>query len=254
MTTSEHQPRQAETAAKWVAESIRLTFFFKGAPPESIDLWKQIAQHEPEAVVAKPAAGTKQANGPFGQGQFFIQQLPQRLDFIYGPSEPSPEILSEVPFVQIGPLQEALNLFRSKFDIMNKVQDSCTRIAFCPIAIIIGKTAAESNRVFKKFNPDFNLDPDNDTDLLLQVNNPFFSKTDPSVKVNRISKWQVAEFGLMNFTPGTEGLTTVHSASMCRLELDLSTPPSNAAVLDGARRLQYMQEFEQAAVSGFRLR
>ncbi|MHC2104410.1 hypothetical protein [Methylobacterium sp. CM6246] len=174
----------------------------------------------------------RQSTGPFGNGVLSVNQLPGRVDIIYGPKAPSETELASSPFVEIGPFLEAEHLFNSRAaaEVINF--ESVIRIGYAPIALIIDANQLASNQVMAAYMPELNIDPERDSDIILQINKPKIFPELGGAKINRIFKWQVAEMQLMHIVGIASVPSKVISHSMCRLDLDLSTDARSPSIIE----------------------
>jgi hypothetical protein len=80
-------------------------------------------------------------------------------------------------------------------------------------------------------------------DLLIQVNRPRPSKTDPSIEINRVSKWQAAQVQVLHVT---QSGGTSSSSNRAIVEVDVNTTPIKA-LISGASVAHLIEELGDLA-------
>ena len=211
----------------WDAESLRLTAFSPpSSPVDDTGWWDSLMGGPPEVEVVRHRESGKSVEGAFEHGRLVIQTSPDRVDFH---AIPSPEQDATGGFLTIGKFEQALGRFD---ELMNRwlTLDSCPdiqRIAFGAVLLSPVDSKVSGYRQLAAYLPSVTIDAEHSTDLLYQINRPRERTAGtPAVKINRLSKWSVAQMIGAGFVVGpTQILHRSMSPAFqaCRLELDINT-------------------------------
>ncbi len=221
------------SSIEWEAESLRATGFLPSVVGfEPSPLWAKLVGTAPEEVNERPQQGLRQEVGPFAKAHLFINQLPVRVDVVLG-RHPSSVATTETPFVSIGEYQTEklalLNIFRKWLDNSPPV----TRLAFAPILIHRVSDRQTAYQMLQGMLPAIKIDSANSEELFWQINRPRRSSSLTGRKINRISKWTVVQFQLVNVAVDSKAAIAMPSTrpSMAiRVELDISTENSTEVI------------------------
>jgi len=93
-------------------------------------------------------------------------------------------------------------------------------------------TRADGYNLIGKYLHQVKIDAEGSSDFLYMINRPRPSRVLPESKINRLSKWSVANLQSINmqFQLATDTPVSIHASppleqyDACRLELDISTP------------------------------
>jgi hypothetical protein len=214
--------------AAWDVESLRLTAFpIPASPIEDVGWWKSLMGEPPEVEILHPRVGGKRMEGTFEQGRLVIQTSPTRIDLF---AIPSPAQEAPSGFSKIGKFEQILGRFDD--EVMHRwlTLDSCPEIrcvAFWAVLLSPVDSKVSGYRQLAAYLPSVTVDPEHSTDLFYQINRPRESATGiPDLKINRFSKWFVAQMFTADFVWEPTRILT-HDAPQgylaCCLELNIST-------------------------------
>lgn len=218
--------------ADWLAESVRVTFFFESIH-STPNLFNRLTGSAPAETVQRPAEGILNEVGPFGLGHLFVHQQGPRTDVLYsaGQSAQAPidagalqEFLQQELF-HVGPSSVAISAI---FELLNRAPDSfagAVRIAFGPVFVRKARDQSEAI-AFILASERLPLEPE-DRDIFWQVNRPAAAGSFEG-KINRLVKWQTG-MRIMQQLSFATGQVVVNASdfpktvNFVRVELDINT-------------------------------
>lgn len=234
-----NQPTSGQDRNPWEVGFLRATTFIPDLTPESSvgnTWWEKVAADRPEDERISHQRGTKEQKGTFNGNRLAMVSQPGRVDLTLGvadePSEPS-----KLP--SIGPI--SVDTLEPFMEISRRWMNACPSASRLAFGTILGKLTADiqtGHEEILSYLPCVQLDPQNITDLFYQINRPKMSAVDPSIRINRVSKWSVQLVSTVGVTIDhveSKATTNMQGWHICRLELDINTPTLSDAVSgDGA--------------------
>ena len=199
--------------------------------------WDKIVADKPEDERISHQRGMKEQRGTFkGNNLAMVSQL-GRVDLTLGAADeesPEPPKLSSIGPMSTDTLDPFMKIVKSWLNAC----PPASRLAFGAILGKITTGTQAGHEEILSYLPDLQLDPQNISDLFYQINRPKTSTVDPSIRINRVSKWSVPLVGTVGVTidPAVSRATTnMQEWHICKLELDISTPPLSDVISgDGA--------------------
>lgn len=233
---------------KWQAESLRLTVFaFPASPLSDPGWWNMLTGEGPQTQTTRAREGTTVKAGPFADSWLTNVVLPNRIDWLLtmSPEAPPPENL--IP--TIGTFTDKLRVFIQLMFNWIKL-DSCPEIQRIALGAVLYLPATDKETAYRQlipYLPYVRIDPVNSRDLFYQINRPVVSKSYPDIFINRLSKWAVSVFGIVNIQLGSETTPAIVGKKIvgnhcCRLELDLSTNANRTMALPRKELAETLQE------------
>jgi hypothetical protein len=211
MTQPNANGRQGDS---WLVELTRVTAFpSPGAQIDGPKWWLSIVGEHPESQLILPKKGTSREEGPFGTGRLILETQPTRIDWVLAKA-PDEDSLGEPSAV----FKQFTELVTRWFELCGPLQ----RLAFGSMLSLPVNSRPEGYDKLRSFLKGVELDPENSSDFLYQINRPrMFDAGGFQIKINRLSKWSVRLWQLREISPVSDRLIT--SAHACSLELDLNT-------------------------------
>lgn len=212
----------------WQAESLRVTGFAASQElsTQSATWWEDLVGDPPEASDYQRRHRLLRQSGSFENGRLVLTVQPGRINWVFSDFEGDAEAFQSGPLTQ--PLNAALEAFlpliRRWFSL-----DSCPtlyRLAFGAVLLYPVENKEVGYQQLAGFLPAVELDPENMSDFLFQVNRPRDTETSiENLKINRLSKWSVAAFRDVEFRVAQipANIASQQEFSACRLELDINT-------------------------------
>lgn len=225
---------------KWLVHSLRLTVFLRQKPVDITQLtwWDMIAGEESESSIEFRKGRTQmREHGPYKGGELTLGVVPGRIDWLFGIS-----LLQQQPYdgiLSLGAFNDATELFdhvaKSWFTIDDPPE--IDRIAFGAVLIQPVETPDKGYQCLSRYVPGLNIELDNLSDFLLQINRPLESSSSVSgVAINRLMKWSVASYLTVEGKLSARRTSTTHIPAKqdyaCQLELDINTVPEHDQVLE----------------------
>jgi hypothetical protein len=243
----EQKQNNSAPGVDWQTMLLRFTAF----PSEPITTlpvgtWERVIGQPPTSQLSQPRAGELLEEGPLDLGSLRFSASTNRIEWLLTDSKE----LSLLPddFPVFGSFAETLNMFQ--LQVSSWLADSrpqLQRIAFGAILLERVKTREEGYIQLDRCLPSVNIDTTGSTDLLYQINRPRTSVVGiPGLKVNRLSKWAVATWSLVN-VPLNRALhtalaTITPEGYALQLELDINTDANNRNDLDPDRLIPMFNE------------
>lgn len=215
---------------EWSALSFRLTAFLipSYVTDLSVSWWKDVVGELPENQKANPRLLQKVETGAFNNTTLALEIQPGRVDWrITGlsPTEPIPSSP-----IDLLPIPKLLPDFLTIANQWIKISPPIIRLAFGAQLGIPVDDRVTGYKILTKHLPKFDIDSENSSDFLYQINRPRISSVLPSMKINRLSKWLVAIFTTSNMNLLLENpalSTTTQQFLTCTLEMDINTDAGN---------------------------
>jgi hypothetical protein len=216
----------------WRIESLRLTLFWQVPAEPGYGAWAALTNEPPETQSSTPRSHAVHEEGPFLTGVLSTDATPERTDvlLVVG-SDASP---SEIP--SLGEYPGTAGSFLTICSGWLAKQDrGVKRVAFGVVARMpVASTRAGYDRL-QAFLPAVTLSPDS-SDFNYQINRRRTSTVEPSVQINRLSRWSVVrlQYARIALDPlfRTAPAILGDPAFACRCELDLNTVAEFTGVLD----------------------
>jgi hypothetical protein len=224
-------------------ESLRLTGFLSPAEQaQDPTWWTDIAGTAPETRTSKPGRGELQEAGSVGDRTLTLSIQPGRVDWFLTPRFEHGTAL-ETPWA--GPYRDAVTSFSELMARWLSQSPSLIRLAFAVVVHRPVANKATGYRCLGKYLTCLQIDPNSD-DLMYQINRPRTSSVVRDLKINRFSRWSVAQF--MSLRLAVAGQTLQPNVEpgpfSCRIDLDLSTDGQRVEPLEHAMLQRLFDEMK----------
>ena len=220
-------------ATKWQVKQLRGTVFLlpEADLVESADWWHNALGEEPEDETRRPREGILRQQGAFHHRLLTLQCQPDRVDWLLEVQPQSPPPAGTSATAEF-------------FDILLKWLPVCPpahRLAMGTILTRPVENAQDGYRDIAPFLPAVQIDPENSSDFLYQINRRRASTTIPGLRINGVTKWGVSRFETLTGSiavnisgdqePATGTLSLESLAELnTTLELDINTVPSSELI------------------------
>jgi len=222
------EPEGLQSLSDWEVNIVRATTFVGpdfNVHPE-ISWWKQIVENEAEESRSRHSTGELVESGVFEGRRLVLDIKPGRADWrltaLAGPPDELPEVLPT-----IGPLDDVLTSFLRLTGSWLDVCPAVTRLAFGAVLVKPVTDRKTGYSAIATLLPKVDIDPENSSDFLYQINRPRPSLSGISgLILNRLSKWSVLSTILLRVAVGGGGGSIQDARQpqfFCRLELDMNT-------------------------------
>ncbi len=212
----------------WQVDRVRFTAFtLQSSPVADFNWWTLLTGEIPKTKTQRPRDGIIIEDGSISNGKLVVQSTPMRIDILIVPDE------EKEPK---GDFSQVIGNFTDSLDSFNELLlkwfslETCPplqRMAFGALLNLPVSDKESGYRQLSAYLPSVNIDAQNSSDFLYQINRPRLSSSSlRTLKINRLYKWSVAQIGKLDvilsdqprvhFNPSFEPFN-------CRLELDIST-------------------------------
>ncbi len=224
MNTPEIHP---ETNNAWLSEVFRLTSFFRNSDRlDTSKWWETVVGELPDNRNAQPKIGVFQDQGPYESGQLIMSAQPGRVDWLFIPS--FDKQIGMPNLLELPPYHSKKELFLQIVDRWFEICPPTIRVAY---GLVLNKPVSDKKsgyRELSKYLSTIQMDPENSSDFLYQINRRRLSKNIPGLQLNRLSKWTVASAEITQIPIGAVIIPTADSNQQtnirfARLELDINT-------------------------------
>lgn len=208
----------------WRAESLRLTAFPSAALQSEPNWWGDLFGDTADRRTSEPKQGRLEEEGAYLGGRLLLRVAPTRIDWLVGVAL-EPEGLGE-RFIGLGALSESAEAFRDLMGRWLELKLGCSvrRLAFGAVLVEPVPDRPAGYRLLSSFLPSVRLDPEGSWDFAYQINRPRDSSSGiANLKINRLSKWSVAEFRLASVALPSHRVSETVLGRACRVELDINT-------------------------------
>lgn len=217
---------------KWLAASVRVSFFCAAQVRPGVGLFESITGRKPEAVHQQPQQGQcmevgSQGGGP---GQLMIQSVINRIDII---NQAIPSFGGrELPTLG-SPAESIREIAELARNWIEKQSDhSITRVAVGCMALAHTSDLAQAAEVALTALPKIDIDVSQVEDILVQMNFPTTSETMPGLRVNRLSKVGAVQVELMRIGPVDAPGASVVRNFAAQYEIDINTDANRSTPID----------------------
>jgi hypothetical protein len=233
--------------AAWETQTLRLTAF----PSPSAQIirptwWRDLMGNEPESSISQPRKGGLQEEGTYENGKLVLVFEPTRIDWLYTPMDDEKQ--QAKGFLTISPLHDALSTF---IPLMNRwfELETCPSVQRLALGTVVLQPVQDLRTGYQQLMQYLNsvqLDVDNSSDFLFQINRRRDSTVVPGLRINRLSRWSVASMQRQIISMPIASVPTRHEVSplyfACRLELDINTVPEFQDEFDRGRLPSILRE------------
>ena len=212
----------------WNAETLRLTAFHSPTVPiNSAAWWNDVGGRPPDTSVSRLKDIIRQEEGTLENGKLVMQIQSGRVDWVYTVVDESDHPPEEIP--TIGPFSKTMPIFSALMDKWHKLEalPSMHRLAFGAILLQPVNDLKTGYERLAKYLPAVQLDCEDSSDFMYQINRPRNSEIVSGPRINRLSKWSVSRLRLYNLqvTAAQPTPLPILERYACRLELDINTAP-----------------------------
>jgi hypothetical protein len=228
------------TNPDWQAEVLRLSLFtITNQSLNAEKWWPLVTSEEPEQVISQPKKGIYRAIGAFGKGGLTLNIEPSRIDWLYTPAQNPPDDAEMPPYTIGGAINERDFLFNAVKPWLSQCPD-IIRIAYGATLFENVKDIISGHRRLADFLPKVEIDAENSTDFSYSINRPRESRIIPGLKINRLTKWNIMHFGVLELNTGVS--VDIPENIACRLELDINTFQKHTIPIPTESLVQLFQE------------
>lgn len=227
---------QPDALDGWLAESFRLSFI-------GLSNWTQravfaeISGVQPALITAQPMVLLHQEAGSVSHAHLNIVQQANRVDLVLGDKPTLNTLDPNAPgykaFFSIGPYRENLELFDSLVAQAIPLVSSALRMAVAITLIRETTNARESIRCLHRLAPNLPIDPNNDLDLIFQINRPTHNAQ--GLLINRLAKWEALQVTTVQVGVGAVPMPIVPSrppVTAAQIYIDVSTDAERSSPLN----------------------
>lgn len=229
-----------QTDRSWLAESMRLTAFFRPGEPVTQDVlrdwWRAAVGSEPESTTSEQHGLKNRFNGPYMGGRLELSATPSRLDWsVSVPVEMPTEGPFEVPV--LGLFDETKSQFLAFCQKWLAESPVLKRIA---LGMVLTEHAAgkpEAMQMLQERIARPCLELSAVSELTYRVNRKRSYSLDSSteIEINRLQTWSVVTYagliGTIALPPGGLQAVEVPGSITAQLQLDVNTVPGSSVEL-----------------------
>jgi len=155
------------------------------------------------------------------------------------------------PLFWIGPYQESLEVFDSISSKATSLIPDATRIAFAITVIRQTDSVREAVVRLRPLLPTVEINPDNDLDLIFQINRPI---TDGRGRfINRLARWDTLQVTSLRVVigsiPGISPMQSQPPICAARIYADVSTDADNVIPISRAELAEIVSELRAYAIN-----
>ena len=231
----------------WQVESLRLTLF-RSKPIETVTpLWVTLTGEKPEKVDSQPRANIIAEAGTVVLGYLTHISDPLRINWTLSPSQEQQQKTASFP--TLGSLLEIKGQFIKMMNNWLASDDvpATNRIALGVVSTIVNDNRESAYKQLSTLLHHVQIDIENSTDFLYQINRPIHSEVESTLIINRLSKWSVARLVGIGFLvkEKPEAIQDTREIFASRLELDINTSHDNKNLFSKEKLPLLLQELSQ---------
>lgn len=204
-----------DSAGDWHALGLRVTFFTDPTAGLPEATWEEFTGRDREVRTEK--ATERREEGPYHQSRLILIVQPTRIDWHYTAAATlSPQL------DRVGEFRTEARRFLEDALRWASQARSAVRLAYGARLAKEADDLRSANRALAPYLPNVRLDDDAE-DFLYHINRPRNSRTQPGIRINRLSKWGTLKWQLFLAGGGGVQTATPRDRVASYLELDLST-------------------------------
>ncbi|MCY3947416.1 MAG: hypothetical protein OXF44_14155 [Anaerolineaceae bacterium] len=233
---------------RWDVVALRTTAFPKPSS-ETLGLgwWDSVIGEPPEERKEQPRTQESVEHAKRGKGRIELQINPVSVNWIHHITEVQPQ----EKFEALGEFQsncEEFTALMNKWFNLDAVPD-LGRLAFGAVLIQSAHSHEAGLERLAKYIRSVQVDPDNTSDFLYQINRRRASRQAiDGLVINRLTKWSVGRLRvLMTQSDGRSSFLPTTSESLVQLEIDINTVPEFEGVI---KREEISDVFEELVELG----
>ena len=228
---------------KWDVGTLRATAF----SPSQISAqnwWQELWGEQPEVRQQRPQDLVQQESGVSTLGPSVLTIGPGRIDWIVKAGEDD-EPASAFPV--LGPMDELFSGFQKAILqwLDSDTSPELTRLAFSAELFKSVESREVGYRLLDAYLPCLEIDVENSSDLIYQINRRRPSKSGPAgIEMNRVSRWMIATktSGALGIEGHKVSFNTSPAAFACNLLIETNTIPQGDATFDRASTQEICEE------------
>ncbi len=223
---------------QWSVEHLRLTVFH---PPgvQTSELWERLMGVRPESIEERPHEGLVRQQGEADGNRLLLVTHAERLDWTFVPN-PTVNLGANITPALTTPVlidpNQAVRKLQEALDISLRSVRQVHRLAF---GALLGQEVAnpsEGMSLMSKYLPHMNLEEQDVSDFMYQINRRRRSSSVPHAQINRLARWSLDQvitggvrIGIVP-TQAPQLMPPSEPGFMNRLLLDINTAPANNAI------------------------
>lgn len=244
--------------ADWRVEQLRLTAFplkdFRDPDP---NWWGKVVGSSPEIKTIQTGVGIREA-GPIknGYSNLVLDVQATRIDWLFAAAMKSGEPIKGFPtFDTVGGAYGACEAL-----LRNWIKETTPlkRMALGTVLVLPVENRQAGYEVLMKLLPAVKLDPKGSSDFTYSINRPRSSANIRDLKINRLSRWAVAQLKGIQIQAAIPGEISVVEGpgdwSAVRVELDVNSAAERVEALPAEQQGALFQELlklsEEIAIKG----
>lgn len=234
--------------ANWEATILQIGLFTQKALPLTTDVFTAFVGEFPERQEDRPREGIRRQIGRFDEAELRTTITPVRVDFVFGPAEPTPASLLGGFSFSVGELRAELAKFeRRVLAWLPKWEVATTRVSLVVRARARASSSVDAYRILQENLTSVNVRPGEMSDLIFRVNWRAKTSTIPEGYYNRISTWNAVK---LTATAAAQGgpEVTVGEQDFADVEIDINTPADRVEPLPREKLGTIYGEFFQLAL------
>ena len=218
----------------WDVESLRVTIFCPSGTNYSTrtDLWARVTGTQPETIDSKPREGVTRVIGSIGQNSLILSIQDGRIDWLVQPVLPPPNRQAP-PLLMLKDVYGVVPVLENAIGRSLATTTTVLRLAFGSALIKQASNSAEALKELSKYLSRLDMDMDEGSDFIFQVNRRRRSESVRHARINRLAKWSTAQVGGIEVQVEPTGQPHVKGTNLVfirRLDLDINTTPNTSAM------------------------
>ncbi|MER3422349.1 MAG: hypothetical protein C4293_03070 [Nitrospiraceae bacterium] len=213
------------SAEKWKTQLLRMTVFpLRDFAPPTDSWWVALTGQDSDSKTSRPKKGEYEEEGNFESTRLILKIEPSRIDWVMRPLEVDDK--EEPVFPVLGEFSKNIDGFQQLM-LRWLSMDVCPPVKRLAVGATLIQPVHDRIAGYKRlleYLPSIkDINPEETSDFLYQINRPRKSLHMPGLKINRLSKWSALSFQFVALDPSIAVTMTTHEAFACRVELDINT-------------------------------
>jgi hypothetical protein len=231
-------------------ELLRISAFPISGATVVPNSWKEITGNDPDEISKHPPPVQSLEAGPFFVGRLSVGYQPGRIDLILLPDQTAQS--EGLQLRHVGDFGSAMDSFLPAARKAFRPDMVMQRLAVGAVLLHPVDSVEDGYKVLRSILPVAREIPETASDFSLQLNVPIMlSVTGISdIRINRLLKWAVARFQLMNMVGGSGVPTQIVGGEemyAVRVEMDINTPADLAVPLSHQNILDVIEHLAAQA-------
>jgi hypothetical protein len=239
-------PEKDISSENWNVQKLRFTLFPHQTYEFDQEWWIKIFGTESESYKFDRRFNRHHYEGEFNDGIMNLDINPMRIDFNYISNKTNS--ITQMCDLNLGVIDDKFPIFISLIKNFLELNNcpNAQRIAFATTLFIPTESRITGYKLLSKYLSTVDIDPENSSDFIYQINRRRSSSVVEGLLVNRLTKWHVVQYqsALLPSSPGGQQVFSLtDNEYSVNVDMDINSQQDFKSVLDPNAQALLLDEF-----------